>query len=46
MLMGCFDILAGTVICDESTKPDIMDVFGVSTGVSYLIATTLQYQRI
>lgn len=32
MLMGCFDILAGTVLCDESMKPDITDAFGRVRG--------------
>lgn len=32
MLMECFDILAGTVICDESMKPDITDDFGGFQG--------------
>ena len=32
MLMGCFDILAGTVICDESMKLDITDAFGGVQG--------------
>lgn len=46
MLVECFDSLAGTVICDESMKPDITDAFAGVQGVSYLIASTLWYQRI
>lgn len=32
MLVECFDILARTVICDESMKPDITDAFGGVQG--------------
>ena len=34
MHVECFDILAGTVICNESMKPDITDAFaGVQGGL-------------